>query len=62
MSVYFDFTVERKNNDGKWICVAKSSYDELEILNPYILKRVFWDVDFARKCSFRSSMSISFVS
>lgn len=47
MSVYFDFTVERKNNDGKWICVAKSSYDELEILNPYILKRVFWDVDFA---------------
>jgi hypothetical protein len=51
MSVYFDFTVERKNNYGMWVCVAKSSYDELEILNPYILKHAFWDADFSESLS-----------
>ena len=46
MSSYFDFIVERNIKD-KWKCVAKSNYDDSDIINPYILKRAFWDADFS---------------
>lgn len=46
MSSYFDFTVERKIGD-RWEFVAKSNYNDLDIINPYILKHPFWDADFS---------------
>jgi len=47
MSSYFDFTIERKH-DNKWICVAESHYDDLDIINPWILKGAFWDAEFTK--------------
>ena len=47
MSTYFDFTVERKYKD-EWVCIAKSNYDDdLDVINPWILKGAFWDADFS---------------
>lgn len=47
MSSYFDFSVERQREDGKgWSLIAQSDYrSDLEVINPYILKGVFWDTD-----------------
>ena len=47
MSTYFDFTIERPHGN-EWICVGQSFYDEnLDIINPWILKGAFWDADFS---------------
>lgn len=47
MSTYFDFTIERPYRN-EWICVGQSFYDEnLDIINPWILKGAFWDADFS---------------
>jgi hypothetical protein len=47
MSSYFDFSVERQREDGKgWSLIAHSDYrSDLEVINPYILKGIFWDTD-----------------
>lgn len=46
MSSYLNFTIERKNENDNWVCVAESTYDEnLDIINPYILKPIFFDTD-----------------
>lgn len=47
MSSYFDFSVERQREDGKgWSLIVQSDYrSDLEVINPYILKSVFWDTD-----------------
>lgn len=50
MSSYLDFSVERlvKAEDGttSWKCIGKSNYSEdIDIINPYILKGAFWDTD-----------------
>ena len=47
MSTYFDFTIERPHKN-EWICVGQSFYDEdLDVINPWILKGAFWDADFS---------------
>lgn len=47
MSTYFDFTIERPYRN-EWICVGQSFYDEnLDVINPWILKSAFWDADFS---------------
>lgn len=47
MSTYFNFTIERPHGN-EWICVGQSFYDEnLDIINPWILKGAFWDADFS---------------
>lgn len=47
MSSYFDFSVERYREDEKrWSLIAQSNYNgDLEVINPYILKGVFWSTD-----------------
>lgn len=45
MSSYFDYVVERKV-DSNWHFVAKSTYEDNEAINPYILKGLFWDTEF----------------
>ena len=47
MSSYFDFSVERYREDEKrWSLIAQSDYrSDLEVINPYILKGIFWDTD-----------------
>ena len=47
MGTYFDFTIERPH-ENEWICVGQSFYDEdLDVINPWILKGAFWDADFS---------------
>lgn len=45
MGSYFDYVVERKVN-SYWYFVAKSTYEDNEAINPYILKGLFWDTEF----------------
>ena len=45
MGVYFDYAIERKVNSN-WYLTAKSTYEDNEVINPYILKSVFWDTEF----------------
>lgn len=45
MGSYFDYVVERKVG-SYWYFVAKSTYDDNEAINPYILKGLFWDTEF----------------
>lgn len=50
MSSYLDFSVERlvkaEDSTTSWKCIGKSNYSEdIDIINPYILKGAFWDTD-----------------
>lgn len=44
MSSYFDYTIEQPVPEG-WRVTAKSTYEDNEVVNPYILKGAFWDTD-----------------
>lgn len=44
MSSYFDYTIEQPVSEG-WRVTAKSTYEDSEVINPYILKGAFWDTD-----------------
>ena len=47
MSFYFDYVIERKNNENEWKCVSKSSFDyEMNVLNVGVLKESFIDTEF----------------
>lgn len=45
MGSYFDYVIERKVGSN-WYFVAKSTYEDNEAINPYILKGLFWDTEF----------------
>lgn len=45
MGSYFDYVVERKVGSN-WNFVAKSTYEDNEAINPYILRSLFWDTEF----------------
>ncbi len=48
MGSYFDYVVERKV-DSNWSFVAKSTYEDNEAINPYILRGLFWDTEFQER-------------
>ena len=60
MSSYFDFVIERKNDKNKWVCVGKSYYDDnLDIINPWILKGAFWDAEYSSTVTYDNESELT---
>ena len=41
-----EYTIERKNDEDKWVCINQSYPDDkLNVIDPYIIKSLFYDTD-----------------